>query len=175
MDGAPERRSRLRQYQAQLLERMQAARGADGGRELGVLLGTRRCLLDLAQLGEIAPPQAPLPVPYTCDWYLGLVNIRGVLTGVVDLERYLGGAAAPGAGRLVTLAPRLGYNCALLAARVLGLRRLDQLHPAPAREGDPAWLAGHYTDADQQSWMRIDLARLVAEPRFAQAGLAPAA
>ncbi|MBV8123433.1 MAG: chemotaxis protein CheW, partial [Paucibacter sp.] len=56
---AGERRSRLRQYQVQLLERMQAAKtgAAAAGRELGVVLGGQRCLLDLTQISEIVPLQ----------------------------------------------------------------------------------------------------------------------
>ena len=44
-----ERRSRLRRYQAQLLERMHDAQSgaAAAGRELGVQFGASRCLLDL--------------------------------------------------------------------------------------------------------------------------------
>ena len=81
--------------------KQQAARsGALAARkELGVLLGGRHCLLDLTQLGEIVIP-AGLQiqgVPLAQDWYLGLAAIRGRLTGVVDLARYMGEpACAPG-------------------------------------------------------------------------------
>src|SRR5476649_2898986 len=130
-DGA-ERRSRLRQYQVQLLERMQAAKtgAAVGGRELGVLVGGRLCLLDLTQISEIVPLQPVTPVPLARDWYLGLASIRGNLTGVIDLARYQGqaaGDAGPSERRLITFAPGLGFNCALLAERVLGLRRLADM------------------------------------------------
>ncbi len=90
-----ERRSRLRQYQVQLLERMQAAQatGAAAARELGVLIGARHCLLDLTQVGEIVPFQPATAVPLTQPWYLGLANVRGNLVGVIDLGAYL--AAEP--------------------------------------------------------------------------------
>lgn len=174
--AATERRSRLRQYQVQLLERMQAARSgaAVGGRELGVLLGGQPCLLDLTQISEIAPLQAPAPVPLTQDWYLGLVNIRGHLTGVIDLARYQGlaaGDSAPAARRLVTFAPGLGFNCALLAERVLGLRKLAEMTPAPSAEGVPAWRGQRFHDGGGQQWTRVDLALLVREARFSQVGL----
>src|SRR5476651_467743 len=94
-DGA-ERRSRLRQYQVQLLERMQAAKSGATvvGRELGVLVGGQRCLLDLTQISEIVSVQAVTPVPLAQPWYQGLSNIRGNLTGIIDLVRYRGDAAA---------------------------------------------------------------------------------
>ncbi len=170
-----ERRSRLRQYQVQLLERMQAAQGAAvaTGRELGVLVGGRHCLLDLTQAGEIVPQQAITGVPLTQPWYLGLANVRGNLTGIVDLAHYLGdAAAAPGPeARLLTFSPSLGLPCALLVARVLGLRRLADMQAQGHDDAAPAWCAERYVDGDGQAWLRLDLARLVREPRFLHVGL----
>lgn len=163
-----ERRSRLRQYQVQLLERMQAAKSgaAVGGRELGVLLGGRPCLLDLTQISEIVPLQAATPVPLTQEWYLGLTNIRGHLTGVIDLARYQGlaaGDSAPSERRMITFAPGLGFNCALQVERVLGLRKLAEM----TQQDD----SQQFLDSDGQQWTRIDLALLVQEPRFSHVGL----
>jgi twitching motility protein PilI len=171
-----ERRSRLRQYQVQLLERMQAAKSgaAVGGRELGVLLGGRRWLLDLTQISEIVPLQATTAVPLTQDWYLGLTNMRGHLTGVIDLARYLGqgvGDSAPAERRLISFAPGLGFNCALQVERVLGLRKLAEMQQAPVADGAPAWCSQRFHDGDGASWQRIDLAQLVLESRFSQVGL----
>jgi twitching motility protein PilI len=173
-----ERRSRLRQYQVQLLERMQAAKSGAvvSGRELGVLVGGRWCLLDLTQISEIVPLQPAAPVPLTQDWYLGLVNVRGHLTGVIDLARYLGlgqgqADSAPVARRLITFAPGLGFNCALLVERVLGLRKLAEMEAAPPAGDAPAWCSQQFRDGDGQQWSRIDLALLVQESRFSQVGL----
>lgn len=170
----PDRRSRLRRYQAQLLERMHAAQSGAlaSGRQLGVQLGTVRCLLDLTQVSEIVPLQPVMPVPLTHDWYLGLANIRGNLTGVVDLARYCGEAAVAPSGdcRIVTFAPALGLHGALLASRVLGLRNVETMR---ADAVDPAlspWCAQQYTDQEGQCWTRLDLALLVHEERFLQVG-----
>jgi len=174
--AGPERRSRLRQYQMQLMERMQAAKtgAAESGRELGVLSGGRLYLLDLAQISEIVPLQAPVPVPLAQPWYLGLVNIRGNLTGVIDLARYQGlpaGDGVPAERRLITFAPGLGFNCALQVERVLGLRRLAGMEAAEGDAAAPAWCRQHFRDGDGQPWTRIDLAQLVRESRFIQVGL----
>ena len=174
-----ERRSRLRRYQAQLLERMHDAQSgaAASGRELGVQFGASRCLLDLTQIGEIVPWQPPSPVPMARDWYLGLANIRGNLTGIIDFARYLDYAPTPpGAdSRIITFAPGLGFNCALLVERVLGLRKLDDMAAAPETAdlsaSAPEWRRQQFQDGDGQSWIRIDLALLVREPRFLQVGL----
>lgn len=173
--GGAERRSRLRQYQVQLLERMQAAKSgvAAGGRELGVLLGGQPCLLDLTQVSEIAPLQPVTPVPLAQPWYLGLASIRGTLTGIIDLASFRGqGAVAAGAdSRMVTFAPALGFNCALLVERVLGLRKLADMAPAAPPDGVPPWCGQQFQDGEGQRWTRIDLAQLVRDPRFLQVGL----
>ena len=163
---ADARSIRLREYQDQLLERMQAANSGNGApiRQLGMQVGARRYLLDLLEAGEIVPPVPLARVPLTQPWYLGLANVRGSLVGVIDLARYLGedgpapgasAGAAPGT-RLVTFAPSLGMNCALLADRVYGLRQASSMQ----REGDAL------RDADNILWTPLSLAALVREQRF---------
>lgn len=173
-EAGGERRSRLRQYQVQLLERMQAAQSeaVAAGRELGVLIGARHYLLDLTQVGEIVSHQSIAAVPLTCDWYLGLANIRGNLTGIIDLARYQN-EAAPVAGadaRIVTFAPALGFPCALLVARVLGLRKLADMTESVGDAAGPEWQAQIFTDSDGLAWRRLDLALLVRDPRFLHVG-----
>jgi twitching motility protein PilI len=181
-----ERRSRLRQYQVQLLERMQAAQaaGTTAARELGVLIGTRHCLLDLTQVGEIVPFRSATTVPLTQPWYLGLANVRGNLVGVIDLSAYLAADLAafltedPATGlpatasesRLLTFGAGLGLPCALLANRALGLRRLADMRPAGVDTTAPAWCAERHVDTDGRSWTRLDLAGLAREPRFLHVG-----
>lgn len=162
---APDRRSRLRDYQAQLLERMHAAQSGEGARaqRLGVQAGPARYLLELTEAGEIVPLAPLTRVPRTRPWYLGLANVRGNLVGVIDLARYFGSgetAAGPDA-RLVTFAPRLGFNCALLVARVYGLRQ-------PA---DMAAAGAQLRDQDDNEWTPLALAQLVRDERFLHIGL----
>jgi len=174
------RQGRLRQYQLQLIERIQAARsGALAARkELGVMLGGRPCLLDLTQLGEIviASGVQIQGVPLAQDWYLGLAAMRGRLTGVVDLARYMGEpACAPGNHcRIITFSPRLGLNCALLAERVLGLRQLRTMQPVSLPDAPqdvlPSWAAQALRDSEGQQWLRLDLAQLAQAERFLDAG-----
>ncbi|MFC5551583.1 chemotaxis protein CheW [Massilia aerilata] len=165
------RRTRLRQYQEELLERMQAARTGSGARthQLGVEIGGERYLLDLLEAGEIVPVPALTGVPLTQPWYLGLANIRGSLVGVVDLARFFGlqdGAAgvpavSGSAARLVTFAPGLGMPCGFLAARVHGLRQAADMTPRD----------GRLIDADGNAWTPLALAALAQDERFLQVGL----
>jgi twitching motility protein PilI len=161
------RRTRLRDYQAQLLARMQAAQdGAPGAaHQLGVTIGSERYLLELTEAGEIVPLALLAGVPLTQPWYLGLANVRGSPLGVIDLARYFdanASAAGPEA-RLVSLAPRLGVNCALLVTRVHGLRRAGAMAP----EGE------RLRDLDGNAWMPLSLAALVRDERFLHVALAP--
>lgn len=163
------RRTRLRDYQAQLLARVQAAQ--DGStqavHQLGVSIGGTRYLLELAEAGEIVPPVALARVPRTQPWYLGLANIRGSLLGVVDLARYLdpaNNAAGPDA-RFLSLAPRLGLKCALLITQVHGLRRAESMTPDT---GDGAL---RLVDADGQAWTPLSLSALAQEERFLHVGI----
>jgi twitching motility protein PilI len=163
------RRNRLRQYQEELLERMQAARTSSGRRthQLGVEIGGERYLLDLLEAGEIVAVPALTSVPLTQPWYLGLANIRGSLIGVVDLARFFNtqggqeGAATGPAARLVTFAPALGMPCGFLAARVHGLRQAADMTPS----------AGRLVDADGHTWTPLALAALAQDERFLQVGL----
>lgn len=162
------RRSRLRAYQEELLERMQAAKSGSGARvsQLGLGVGGRRYLLDLTEAGEIVNPTALTPVPLTQPWYLGLANVRGALLGVIDLARYLGleASAVTPAARLVTFAPALGFPCAILAAQVYGLRQAGAMERVGEAEGDAL------RDADGHTWMPLSLAALVREERFLHVG-----
>ena len=158
------RRTRLRLYQEQLLERMQAAKNGAGASvaQLGLAIGGARYLVDLAEVGEIVAPVPVTPVPLTRPWYLGLANVRGSLLGVIDLARYLddghvAAAAVPGSTpRLLVFATALGLNCALLASAVYGLRHAGTM----TRDGDAL------RDADGNTWMPLSLAALVREERF---------
>jgi twitching motility protein PilI len=154
------RRARLRQYQHQLLERMQAARTSGGARlqQLGVMIGSERFLVDLTQTGEIVPLAPVCQVPLTQPWYLGLSNIRGNLVGIIDYARYLDAGAtsvAPGS-RVLTFAHGLGFNCGILVNRVFGLRQAADMEAAGDR----------LLDAEKNEWMPLDLAELVQDPRF---------
>jgi twitching motility protein PilI len=159
------RRTRLRQYQVQLLERMQAARANTGAsvNQLGVQVGAERYLLELTQAGEIVPLAPLTAVPLTQPWYLGLCNIRGNLVGVIDLARYLGlGETATGPdSRIITFAGALGLNCALLVARVYGLHQAAGMAPSGTR----------LRDAEGHEWSALDLAALVRDERFLHVGL----
>ena len=76
----------LQELQSRLASRLQAARSEGvSANWLAVKAGGRNYLLPLSQSGEIYPLAHLQSVPYTRPWFMGVINIRGGLFGVVDL------------------------------------------------------------------------------------------
>jgi twitching motility protein PilI len=79
-------REALRELQTRLASRLQAARsGGISIAWLAVKAGESNYLFPLAQSGEIFPLINVQVVPYCRQWFMGVVNLRGGLYGVVDL------------------------------------------------------------------------------------------
>ncbi|WP_338847032.1 chemotaxis protein CheW [Massilia sp. W12] len=170
------RRTRLREFQSQLLERMQAARAGADARisQLGVVMGGQRWLLDLTEASEIVPYGAISPVPLTHDWYLGLYNLRGSLLSVIDFARFLGmPPTVPNQeSRIIAFAPGLNFNSGLLVSRVLGLRNVAEMElQANTSEHAQLWSSHCYRDQDNTTWTVLDLSLVVQDNRFLHVGL----
>lgn len=175
------RRDALRELQARLAERLQAAQTTEQRAAwLAVECAGQGLLFPLAGAGEIFPVPALLPVPHTRAWFCGVSNLRGGLHGVVDLAAFLGlrpphaeGAPWPETSRVVALNPALGSHAALLVDRLSGLRNPTQLsaEATPADGARPAFAGGRWRDAAGRAWQEIDLAALAAHPLFL--GIAP--
>lgn len=168
------RRTRLREFQAQLLARMQAARSGAGAQanQLGVIIGQKRFLLNLQQAGEIVSVGAISKVPLTHDWFLGLANIRGNLISVVDFARFQGmpPTAVDKEARIVAFASSLSFNCGLLVSRVLGLRNVAEMELRQAEEGGAPWMINRFVDREENLWTEIDLSQVIQDQRFLQVG-----
>jgi twitching motility protein PilI len=170
------RRTRLREFQAQLVERMQAARTGVDTRvsQLGVMIGQTRWLLSLQEAGEIVSVGTITKVPLTQDWFLGLSNIRGNLISVIDFARFQGypSTQIDKESRILAFAPGLSFNSALLVSRVLGLRNIADMEPQQSvSDGVPSWSAQRYLDRDSQVWTELSLSMVVQDPQFLHVGL----
>lgn len=169
------KREALRELQARLASRLQAAR-TEGVQAswLAVESGGHKFLFPLAQSGEIFPFSSTLPVPYTQSWFLGVANLRGGLYGVVDLASYVGGHmptqrsdAGRAESRLVALNAALEVNCALLIDKLSGLRNMDAFSSSSEPpEGSPDFFGTGYTDANGAYWQEINLQALAQQPEF---------
>jgi twitching motility protein PilI len=168
-------REALRELQARLASRLQAAR-TEGVQAswLAVESGGGKFLFPLSQSGEIFPFASTLAVPYTQSWFLGVANLRGGLYGVVDLASYVRGQAPTqrsdatrAESRLVALNSSLEINCALLIDKLAGLRNMDAFSSSSAPpEGAPEYFGTGYTDAGGAFWQEINLQALSQQPQF---------
>ncbi|CAN5897231.1 N/A [soil metagenome] len=175
------RRTRLREFQAQLMARMQAAQSGSDVRvsQLGIVIGHSRYLLDLREAGEIVTAGSMVHVPLTKDWYLGLSNIRGNLTSVVDLGRFEGRAPTvlDSSCRVVAFASGLAFNSGLLVSQVLGLRNSNDMEAQIVPEADAGgfinkpWIARQFLDLDGNLWSELSLSLLVQDQDFLHIGL----
>jgi twitching motility protein PilI len=172
-------REALRELQARLASRLQAAR-TEGVQSswLAVESGGSKFLFPLSQSGEIFPFSSAMAVPYTQAWFLGVANLRGGLYGVVDLASYVRGEAPAqrsdagrAESRLVAFNAAFEVNCALLIDRLSGLRNMDAFATsAPPPEGAPEYFGTGYTDNNGAYWQEINLQALSQQPQFLSIG-----
>jgi len=169
----------LRDLQSRLAERLQAARieGVSAA-WLAVRVGADNYLFPLAQSGEIFPLAAMASVPYARTWFLGVVNLRGGLFGVIDLARFIRGSDAStrteqawSQARLVTFSAELEVNGALLVDALIGLRRQDAfVRAVPSPEGSPDYFGQRLVDAQEVCWQEINLQLLAQNSEFLAIG-----
>ncbi|QEL66457.1 twitching motility protein [Oryzomicrobium terrae] len=163
----------LREFQEHLASRLAgAARGEAEPALLGVQAGGENWLLELFDSGEIVPLPPITGVPLTRPWYVGLANIRGTLFSVSDFSAFLGCDPTPhnANARLVLVGARHGSNAALLAARLLGLKRREGLTPLPPLESGPEWARERVEDSEGRRWRKLSVKGLLADPDFMHIG-----
>lgn len=172
-------RQALRELQARLAERLQAARSntSKGASWLAVQAGSRNYLLPLDQAGEIFPWTTAMKVPYAAPWFWGVVNLRGSLAGVVDLCALLGHPVERTEQSLhevslLLINPALQVNAALVVDRLLGLRGAEDF--ASTVESSTQEMASSasscmgqgYVDHTGGVWQVLQLHALVQSPEF---------
>ena len=169
------KREALRELQARLASRLQAARTEGiSVNWLAVRAGGRNFLFPLGQSGEIFPVSHMQTVPYSQSWFPGVHNIRGGLFGVVDFAGFIAQTAGlartePVAAEpsVVTLNAALEVNCALQVDSLAGLRGADAFQssqpPAPTA---PEYFGTCYVTASAERWQEIDLRALSQNPAF---------
>lgn len=161
----------LRELQARLAEKLQAARTTERGQSwLAVECSSRGFLFPLKEAGEIFAMAPVVPVPHSHSWFLGVSNLRGHLHGVVDLAGFLGVKGSEplrDQSRLVAFNSALDINCALLVDRLSGLRSESQLKPEPDAAGPrPAFVGHRFKDESGRVWQELNLAALATDEAF---------
>lgn len=167
-------REALRDLQARLANRLQAAKSEalSVSSWLAVEAGAKSYLLPLGHSGEIFPWGAVQPVPYTQKWFLGVANLRGGLSGVVDLAVLLGDSPVRteqklAEASLLALNAALEVNVALLVDRLAGLRGVDAfVSSEPPAPDAPSFFGSVYLDASGARWQELNLQLLAQHPTF---------
>lgn len=168
-------REALRELQTRLASRLQAARsGAIAVAWLAVKAGESNYLFPLAQSGEIFPLLNVQVVPYCRPWFMGVVNLRGGLYGVVDLASFISDGSTRvrteqslAESSVITVNAALELNCALVVDGLAGLRKRDAFADAELPpEGSPVFFGTRFTDRDGAHWQEINLQALSQLPEF---------
>jgi len=131
-------------------------------------------LLNLRDAGEIVAVGQITQVPLARDWYLGLLNLRGNLIGVIDIQRFRQQARIElnSDCRVIAFSTGLAFNAGLLVSKVLGLRNVDEMSiQQESYENQPAWLQQSYVDSGNQVWFELSLANLIHDSDFLHIGL----
>lgn len=166
-------REALRDLQTRLASRLQEARSQGATSSWLAVRAGRNYLFPLVHAGEIFGLSAVQPVPYAQHWFMGVMNLRGGLFGVVDLAAFVGGVPAArseqalAAASVVTFNQALEINCALMVEGLAGLRKPEafgSVGPAPA--GSPAYFGSLFTDLQGTQWQEINLQALSQMPAF---------
>ena len=172
-------RTALRELQTRLASRLQAARSEGVSASwLAVKVGDSNFLFPLAQSGEIFPLANVQLVPYTHPWFMGVVNLRGGLFGVVDLASFMADGAPPlrseqslAQASVITFNAALELNCALMVDALAGLRKRDAFADAVAPAPDaPVYFGTRFTDLNGAYWQEINLQSLSQLAEFLRIG-----
>lgn len=168
-------REALRELQTRLASRLQAARsGGVSVAWLAVKAGELNYLFPLAQSGEIFPLINVQVVPYCQPWFMGVVNLRGGLFGVVDLANFMSDRSLRSRTEqllaecsVITFSSALELNCALMVDSLSGLRKRDSFSDAELPpEGSPVFFGTRFTDFNGAHWQEINLQSLSLLPEF---------
>ncbi len=168
------RHAGLRDFQQQLAHRLQQAATVRGQIQdcIAASTGTRHWLFELACAAEVIAVPALTAVPFTRPWYLGLINHRGELAGVVDLDGLSGAPVQPwcATDRLLVLSPALPLRCAIRLSHLTGIVDRTAMREAGRDHDLPDWspLSLEGADGVRRAWVDIDA--LMRDPVFIDIG-----
>ena len=175
---------RMRDFQERITQRLALAQqGSQTANWLAASIAGERYLFPLAQAGEIVPAATISKLPYTKQWFLGVINSRGRIYGVVDLAAYMGQTGVT--NEIQKIRPNrqldisflglntvLGTNVVLCVEKIYGLKTVkDFVDSTLAPLNQPNWLGFLYKDPDSIHWQEINLQRLTQTQAFLSVGV----
>lgn len=167
-------KSTLKNYQANILERLEEAKKAGSAAPagyLGVMIAGKHVLVNMQEISETLPLMEIYPVPLVKDWFLGVANVRGVLYAINDIGQLMIDTPTnvSSSARVLLMSDEVTPHVAFLVEKLIGLRKLEGMQ----KVGDSlehAFCMQHevYEDEDGQQWMVLDCAKLVQSKEFIQ-------
>ena len=167
-----EKRTTLRDYQTNILARLENAKKA--GAEppagyLGVVIGSKNVLINLQEISETLPMMDIQRVPLVKPWFLGVANVRGVLYAINDLGQMLENTftTISSNARLVMVSEAVTSNVAFVVDKMIGLRKLDEMQVRKEVVDESVCLKTQsYQDAENQIWHMLDCDKLIRSKEF---------
>ena len=167
-----EKRITLRDYQTNILARLENAKKA--GAEppagyLGVVIGNKNVLINLQEISETLPMIDIQRVPLVKPWFLGMANVRGVLYAINDLGQMLENTftTISSNARLVMVSEAVASNVAFVVDKMIGLRKLDEMQLRKEAVDESVCLKTQsYQDAENQIWHMLDCDKLIRSKEF---------
>ena len=166
--------SNLREFQEAILAKLKDAAnqvGTESSSRLGVVVGTKRFLINLNEVKEVLPVPPILSVPLTKSWFLGTANVRGNLYNVSDLAQFLNmpPTAKSANNRIMLLSTETTAQVALLVDSLVGLRNIQEMHAESGNdESKQLFSKQRLSDADGNEWFELDTEGLVQDKSFIQ-------
>lgn len=137
------------------------------------VIGNVDCLVDIRLVSEVIEDKHVTPIPGCVDWIEGVMNYRGSLVAVYNINRFMNLTEPEGGGQNGAPGPLiiLRYENELSAVRVnhvMGMQKylLDDFRQEE-QAGMDAQTLDYYIDAsiesDEKNWRRFDVIKLLDE------------
>ena len=167
------KQSQLREYQTNILARLENAKKAGAEAPagyLGVVIGSKNVLVNLLEISETLPVVDIQRVPIVKPWFLGVANVRGVLYAINDLAHLLESTftSISSNTRLLLMSDTVTSNVAFVVEKMIGLRNLNDMKPHQMVDEDNVCLkAQTYQDDENRVWYMLDCDKLIRSKEFA--------
>jgi twitching motility protein PilI len=167
------KQSQLREYQTNILARLENAKKAGAETSagyLGVVIGSKNVLVNLQEISETLPVTEIQPVPIVKPWFLGVSNVRGVLYAINDIAQLLETTftSISSNARLLLISETVSSNVAFVVEKMIGLRNINEMKPHEVEAEESACLkAQTYQDDENRIWHMLDCDKLVRSKEFA--------
>ena len=167
------KQSQLREYQTNILARLENAKKAGAEAPagyLGVVIGSKNVLVNLLEISETLPVVDIQRVPIVKSWFLGVANVRGVLYAINDLAHLLESTftSISSNTRLLLMSDTVTSNVAFVVEKMIGLRNLNDMKPHQIVDEDNVCLKVQtYQDDENRVWYMLDCDKLIRSKEFA--------